>query len=499
MKIRFETPSKAYLEGQFNFDAIRKALSYANTSHAFQLKKLTQNRWFKQKDPQGWAAAVKETKAKINGCLLFEDANGFYVRPGSLPYLVEGGQIDNNAIQAEIGYSFPTPKPFAWKKPLPFALYPYQAESVELLTKIRHGNVELCTSAGKTAIILTLIRNFGQKCIIVTPSASIFQGVLADCIEHFGTALVGGVGDGKKQYGKMITVAISKSLTNLKPGTKEYEHIASCKVMCVDEAHLFGAESLEKVCHGVMADIPYRFFFSGTQTRGDGTLKLLQSIIGKTVRTLLTSEAVKGGYVANHEFRIVPAKSKSAFESGDAIAMKREHALYNKDVNATAARMANVFWTERQESTLILVSELQQISDIVKLLTVPFAYAHGGSGDKDEMKRLGLENPNVKDVVEKFNKGEVRVLVGTSCINTGTNIFPVHHLINLQFGASEVVTKQSVGRALRLLEKSKYSDFHKPKTLSTVWDFDIDVEVLRRHLDSRIEYYRDSGVPIRRL
>ena len=73
----------------------------------------------------------------------------------------------------------------AWKKPLPFDLYSYQKESIENLLGIKHGCVELCTGAGKTAIILTLARELGLKTVVVTPSKSIFLEILEKFEHHF--------------------------------------------------------------------------------------------------------------------------------------------------------------------------------------------------------------------------------------------------------------------------------------------------------------------------
>jgi superfamily II DNA or RNA helicase len=358
---------------------------------------------------------------------------------------------------------------------------------------------------------------------------------MVERFQHYlGPSAIGMVGDGKKKFGKNFMICISDSLTNLEPGTKEYEEISQAQVLLADESHTIPAETLESVCHGVLRDIPYRFFLSGTQTRGDGTEKLLKAIIGKTVYKLSTEDAIKGGYICDHSFKILPVEtSNPTFYSQDALEMKRVHFLNNINIAAFTAKLANAVAESRNESTLVLIDELSQILMLAPFLKVPYALATSADDkltivsvilgvDKtkikkamknkpdileklinsmsDEQKRMydQIKNSDPMDAVEKFNRGEVKVLIGTSCISTGTNIYPTHHTINWQGGTSEIRTKQgAVGRSVRRLEISKFADLHPPKKKSIIYDFHVKgIESMVRHLKTRVEFYRSSGTVI---
>lgn len=494
MRIEIKTPTKAYLNASpEEMASVAKFLSYTNTSSQFQYKKHLKNRWWKQKDPDGWQFRANELKAEMSVCLLFKEDGKVCIRPGSIPYLIEN--FNDVTIEESSQYQslFHKPRPYPWYKKIPFDLYPYQNESVKSLIEIRHGNVQLCTGAGKSAIILTIARNLGLKTVIAVPSQSIFSEMLEKFEHHLGKSSVGALGDGKKRLGKLFTVAISKSLTNLKPGTDEFKELSSAQVLLVDESHLWGASTLEEVCHGLFSNVPYRMFFSGTQTRGDGTEKLLQSIIGKTVASLTTDKAIQGGFICDHEFKIVSTKTTSpGYSSDDALAMKRRHFLHNDNIAKFIANLANSVYAARKEQTLVLVDEIDQIYRLIPLLNVPYSCATG-----KKIKDLG--NLDTDEAVEKFNKGEAKVLIGTSCISTGTNIFPTHHTVNWQGGTSEIKTKQgAVGRSVRKLEGSLYEKYHAPKKKAIVWDFDVvGVDIMKRHLKERIEYYSDSGTEIK--
>tara|TARA_R100000951_G_scaffold116766_1_gene130574 strand:+ start:15043 stop:16572 length:1530 start_codon:yes stop_codon:yes gene_type:complete len=499
IKITTISPTKCYIES-FTPDEIvklKKELTYSDTSAMFALKKLKANRWFRDNHPHTYNQRKVELEASLKTCMLQFDVSTQkpWFHPGSLPYLAK--KFDFN-ISSVINY--PEPTKISWRKRLPFDLYEYQDLSVDKLIEAKHACVELCTGAGKTAIILTLARELGLNTIIVTPSKSIFKEILKKFEYHFGKGNVGAYGDGKKRLGKRLTVCISKSLTMLKEDSEAYKFFSKADVVIGDESHTLAANTLEKVFHGVAKDIPYRFFLSGTQVRGDGKDKLLESIIGGKVFELTTKEAIAGGYICDVNFTIIETTSKDPKKYSDPIKSKRKHVLYNENIADISAKIANSAWNCAQESTLILVEELCQIEMLVARLTVPFEYVHSAS--KKDAAKFGLEPRKVDDAVEAFNNGTARVLIGTSCISTGTNMYPVHNCINWVGGSSETRTKQgAVGRSVRLLDKSEYKDSHKEKPFAKIYDFDVKEPfkadpdkktIVEKHLQKRVDMYRET-------
>lgn len=507
IKINIENPTKCYIEEYSSDDIARlsKALTYNDNSAMFNLQALKKNRWLQENKPHTFLARKAELEAKLKTCMLKFDTEKQkpWFHPGSLAYLDKFNFSINNNLQ------YPEPKKVAWKKPLPFTLYPYQESSVNNLIEVKHGCVELCTGAGKTAIILKLARELGLNTVVITPSKSIFLEILKKFEYHFGKTNVGAYGNGKKKIGKRFTICVSKSLTMLKPGTEEYDFFANADVVIGDESHTLAAETLETVFHGVLNKVPYRFFLSGTQVRGDGKDKLLESIIGKKVFTLTTKEAIEGGYICPVKFNIIETTSNSRSKVTDSIKSKRQHFLYNENIAEIAAKIANSSWNYGQESTLILVEELKQIQMVVEKLNVPFEYVHSAS--KADAAKFGLGTRKVDDAVEAFNLGHAKVLIGTSCIATGTNMYPCHNTVNWTGGNSEVKTKQgAVGRSVRILENSEFKDLHKAKPFSKIFDFKIkdtamdDEKAMKRifskiekHLQNRISMYKETSDDIK--
>lgn len=489
IKIQTTTPSQCYINSitDSELELLKKELTYTDTGVMFNLKALKKNKWLQKNRPDAYNARLKELNANLVTCMLKYDekAGKYWFRPGSIPYLQE-----KMAMQVESLVEYPETSPVVWRKPLPFDLYPYQFDSVKALTAARHACVEICTGGGKTAILLTMARELGLQTVIVTPSRSIFLEILEKFEYYFGKNKVGAFGDGKKRFGKLFTVCISKSLTTLKEGTPEYDFFKKTQVILSDESHLNAATTLEEVFYGVLADAPYRFFVSGTQVRGDGKDKLLESIIGKKVFELTTKDAIAGGYICPVKFIILETTSPDMNNYGDPLKTKRKHFLYNDNIAALAAKIANASWNHAQESTLILVEELCQIKAIADKLNVPYGYAHSAS--KKDAAKYGLVPTKSHEQVEAFNRGEIKVLMGTSCISTGTNMYPCHNTINVVAGSSEVKTKQgAVGRSVRVLEKSQYKEFHKPKPFSKIYDFKI---VTNKKLPSQVSAKVESNL-----
>lgn len=358
------------------------------------------------------------------------------------------------------------------------------------------GDFTVTHNCGKSFILLMLAQQIGKDVVIVTPSKSIFMELMEEFQTRLGKTKVGGYGNGKKDIKKPITIAIGKSISMLKEGTKEYEFFAKKKALLVDESHTWAADKLEEVCHGVLANASRRFFVSATQTRGDGTVKLLHSIIGETVLEMSIEEAIAKKYLCPLKFNVLSTYSPSTKYTKEALENKREHFLYNDNIAKYASKIANAKWRVNQESTLILVEELVQINKLTKLLEIPFTYIHSAS--KKEAAKNGLEKVDLKTELERFNNGDVKVLIGTKSIATGTNIYPTHNVINWVGGSSEIVTKQgTMGRSTRWMKK-KYQKKHKEKTHSEIWDFDVEGQpILQRMLKTRIKYYEETGQKVK--
>lgn len=494
MKVTILTPTISVVNEASSLEVsqLKELSKFKNTSVGYLIRQHQNKVWLKKNKPDVWNAINRDLASKYEGTVLSEFNGKLLIKTGFLPYL-EGIKVE--VLENKIVY--PEPKEIPFKKPLPFELYPYQKESVEKLIKEKHGNVELCTGAGKSVIVLKLVKKLGLRTLIIVPSKILFLDMVENCIEYFGKDNVGMFGDGKKVLGKQITVCISKSLSMLKKETKEYEEIEKSQVMIVDETHLFAAESLAETCHGVLKMIPYRFFMTGTLTRGDGTLKILQTIVGKTVVELETKEGIEKGYLGKFDVNIVKTFSPINATYKDPNKSRRVHFLNNKEIAKNVASICNSY-ASRDESVLVFVDELSQIPLVTKLLNCSFGYIHGNTTDKEDQEKYGIEKCDIKKTIEDFNTGKIRVLVSTSVGFTGVNFFAQSASIFFVGSSSEIEICQSIiGRNVRILSKSKYAQYHKPRDIIHLYDFEIEQNA--SSLKKRLALYKATGQPIYKL
>jgi superfamily II DNA or RNA helicase len=469
---------------------LRPHLTYIDKSVDFELAKAKKSTWLINKlGEEGWRDHIDQLKAKRTQCLLFEDSKGFWTYSG-LAKMLE----DKFNLPFKNQVVYPEPKLIPWAKKPEKNPRPYQDKMRELLLAARHGAVEVGTGLGKSFVILLLAKELGLKTVVMTPSVSIAEQIYSEFKTHFGQKHVGQFFDGKKESKKLFTVAVDDSLTRIEEGSDHWNNLAKAQVFIADESHLCPAQSLAKVCTGLLSGAPYRFFFSGTQIRNDGLGLLLQAITGEIVFRMTVEEGVQQGWLAKPMFRVVPIDSSVNYYNPDANEMTRAHLYYEPNVCAKAAEIANLMVEEMDRQVVILVKEIEQLSWLLPHFRHPVKFAHGGvtdttyhangkvkkQGNKDKIPEEYWESdPNA--LVKEFNEGKIPILIGTSCITTGTDIQTVEAIIYLQGGKSEIQVKQSIGRGTRKPEG---------KTDCFFIDFDIrNVETLHRHAEARKEIY----------
>lgn len=491
MIFKIISPTKALVltTAPDQIEELRTELTYINTAIQHDIKRLYNNHWFRNKNPEAWKKTIDELKTKVKQTLVFDDSGNPYIRPGSIPYL-EKSFIVENLIE------YPEPKKIAWVKVPKYEPYYYQKQSIEKLLKKKHGSVSITTGGGKSLIILHICRELGLKTIVMTPSATITDQLYKEFVYYFGKGKVGKYGDGRKDTDKLFTIATAQALTRIEKNSPEWAIFNSTQVFISDESHANPAETMESVCHGILANAPYRFFLSATQCRNDGQQKLLDSINGEIVHVLATEQAIKEGYICTHDFKIVRIESSNPnMTTPDPLENKRTHLLRNKNIAAFSAKLANASSTSGRQ-TLILVEEVSQIAMLAPLLIAPFAIAHS-EVNKQRLLELGIVKADIGQAIEDFNSNKVKVLIGSSCISMGCNIYPVHNLINWQGGSSEIKTKQAIGRSVRLHKQNPHADKCLLKEKAIIWDFQIsDIGSLDHSLEARIEWYKESDTKI---
>jgi superfamily II DNA or RNA helicase len=483
--LTIDTPTTVRLEEHLATSALQRFLSYTDKSAEFTYRKARKSQYLAIRMGESYGDYLMELKSQINKSLLFEDEKGLFTYSGLGGYLA-------NHLHDTLVDTVPVPESgsIPWFNTPKHTPYPFQVIAWDKLASARHGAVEIGTGLGKSFIIELLVKHYGLKTVIMCPSKSIANQLYHGLSRDFGIRYVGKFFDGKKESKKLFVVAVDKSLSLVKEGSDHWKNLSAAKVFIADESHLCPASTLAKICFGLMKESPLRFFFSGTQMRNDGADLLLEGITGPVVFQMTVREGVDQGYLAKPLFTMVGMESPVNFSSDDPNELTRAHLYYNPKVNQVAGMLANKSYKE-SGPVLILVEEVEQLSHLLPFLREEVAFAHGGltKDNRDKVPEKYWQSDPTK-LVEAFNDGEIPILVGTSCISTGTDILTNKTTIYLQGGKSEIQIRQGpVGRSTRL---------HTPsgKTECMIYDFDItSVPTLHRHAEARTAIYTDVYDP----
>lgn len=459
-------------------------------------------------------------------------------------YALRTSTLLYHGLMPEILFPIPPVKEMQYKTTLPYALYPYQRDSVSSLIKCRHGFVEMATGCGKSVILLELIRQTSLDAVIVVPGKENCASLFSLCSTHFGADQVGVYGDGKKQITKRITVCIAKSLQLIdkKKDPEVFHHFQRKQLLIVDESHTWATAALALLCHHLFAFVPYRCFLSATQVKNDDEDPLLHSIIGKRAYTLTTKEALQHNYIDDHSFLILktfPASNESNRREGqtdngteitekiDPMHVRRIDFLLNQNIAESIVKMLVDFeYRQPHRAVMILVDQVEQMGLLVKSMDAHnvsqafrrnILYIHNET-NKDRLLTLGLleekdggekmkKRMSVTEQVAAFNRGEKSVMIATSCVQTGASFYTPHFCINWVGGGMSncIRTCQgSVGRSVRKWQANPF--LHEalqnklvPKAKTIIIDFDVNHAQLKKHLKKRLDYYALSGTAIQWL
>lgn len=504
-KIILESPTKAILQGatQNELDLVHKVLSYKDKRVEFELLKTEKSlKSFQNPYKQGYLISSWGTQ-KLQSVIAELQLKRIELKRALIGNLLVGntfpsGVADHIArlldCKIQVNYQLPEPQLIPWTSPPAFKDRYYQVEAHDELMKwAAQGpcGISAATGAGKSSIVRNLLKTIGLPAIVGVPSVSIALQMYELLVHAFGSKYVGLVGNGKKQYDKKFVVAIDDSLTKIEKGSKAWDCLHGRPVWIADEAHLWASNTLQKVCYELAADSAYRFFVSATQFRNDGLDIVLQGITGPIVYRKEARELIDEGFLAKPNFTTYAITSTSSFKSDDPNSMTRNHLYYNHKVIKKAAELANNFVELQKKPVLILVEELEQFRELLPHLKVPVKFAHSPlSGSKKDLVPIEYHKDKSTDLVNDFNDGKIPVLVGTSCISTGTDLRVPEVGIYLAGGKSEIKVRQSLGRMTRRDTPNPWTGV--PKT-SFIWiDFDVEnIEITHKHANARRAIYKD--------
>ncbi len=464
---------------------LKDFLTYENKKIQQTISRIKNAPWFSKERDQPRIDDLKEQR--FQSLLLQDVQENYYTHSGLTSQICSRF----NLPLPKLSFEYPEPKLLPWSKEDTRIPHKYQLDAVKNLLEVKHGGVEIATGLGKSLILLHLVKQLGLKTVVMAPSTSIAEQLYNDFSTFIGLKYVGQFWGGKKESKKQIVVAVAASLTRCEPEDVHWENLSKAEVFVSDEAHLNPAETLAKVCFGLLANAPYRFFFSATQLRQDGLDLLLKGIVGPIVYRMSLREGVDQGYLAKPLVTMAKIDAPNArFIPKDPNKTTKQYLYQNKAVNAFAGYVANQH-VNLGRQVLILIDEVEQFSLLLPYFEHKAAFAHGKLTDNKKFVPEAYQDSDPNELVAEFNAGKIPILVGTSCIATGTDIKNNGCTIYLVGGCSEIAVRQgALGRSLRLQPSIGKTECH-------IVDFSVEnIPLLKRHAQTRAAIYSEEYGPV---
>lgn len=299
--------------------------------------------------------------------------------------------------------------------PMPIAskLGPYdsQYEATDAATAIGRGIISMPTGTGKSFVIALIAARLNVKTLVVVPSLEIKKQLTDSITEFLG-------------HHHKVTVE------NIDSKMLDYYGLGyDCLI--IDEAHHVAAKTYQKLNKTMWQPIYYRFFLTATPFRNDTEESLLfRSIAGEVIFRLDYKTAVEKGYIVPVEAYYIelPKQKTNAYTWAE---VYKELVVNNISRNTIIFNILYGLY-ESGKSTLCLVKEVNHGKNI--------KYPSFVSGADDESRQL----------IEKFNTGEIKCLVGTEgIIGEGVDTKPCEYVILAGLGKAKSRIMQAIGRGVR--------------------------------------------------
>lgn len=310
-------------------------------------------------------------------------------------------------------------------------LRPYQKRGVRKALKNGMGVLALPVGSGKTIVGLRIIYELGiSSLIIVHTKELLYQW--AEQIERVLNVEAGLIGDNKWEE-KPITIAMIQTL--LSRGVDKLE--VPYGVVMFDECHrTSAAQKFFEV--GTALTQKYRFGLSATPWRRvRGEEIKIEGVIGPIIYEIKADTLIREGFLAKPKFRVLKYESekvpfseryKEFYEE-----MVMNHKARNKAIIREAVRLAR-----QGHRVLIDVKRIEHGENLVNELK-----KHGINAEF-----LSSQTSNRWEILDRFKRGDIRVLAST-LLKEGVDIPEISAIILAGGGKSDVMTIQTIGRALR--------------------------------------------------
>jgi len=312
-----------------------------------------------------------------------------------------------------------------------YQLRKYQQKALKKALKRNMGVLALPVGSGKTIIGLRLIYELNLSTLIIVHTKELLYQ-WADNIREVLGIEPGLVGDNNWDE-RPVTVAMIQTL--LSRGVDKLQKPYA--VLLFDECHrTSAAEKFYEL--GISLTQKLRFGLSATPWRRiRGEELKIEGIVGPIIYEIKAEDLIKEKFLAKPRFMIIEYESSMPPLAERYKELYEEIIMENKERNKAIVGIAYKL-AKRGHRVLIDVKRIEHGKILIEMFKK--------KGIKAEF--LSSQTPNRWEIFEKFRNGEISVLIST-LLKEGVDIPEISAIILAGGGKSDIMTIQTIGRALR--------------------------------------------------
>lgn len=337
-----------------------------------------------------------------------------------------------------------------------FKYVEHQIRSLKSMLKTNKGICCLPTSAGKSRIMSAWLKLTNLPTLILTDRSTL-GAQLAQDFRDQGIDCGFCSGSGVRQGFCMVsTIQSVKKLD-----------VSRFQMVLVDECHRSSSKSFQDFLASF--GCPLKYGFSASPSNGNLLdFARIRQQLGNIIIQVKTNELMDNGVMAKAKINLVKVDCPETFDYPSANDLGIVH---NKARNEV---IKNIVEKHREEGYICILTRILEHGEELEK-TIPGAVYLKGEDTLN--KRM--------EIINKFNNGEIPVLIGSSILNEGISISNMKTLIMASGGKAQTQTVQKIGRVLRITKEKKQGVFY---------DFiDAGNKYLFKHSKQRLSLYKKEG------
>jgi superfamily II DNA or RNA helicase len=368
----------------------------------------------------------------------------------------------------------------------------YQTKAANVALSKKRGIIKIATGGGKSLVSALIVAEAGGKSVILVIGKDllyqfhsfyekVFQqeiGIVGDGICNIKNITIASIWSVGQAFGmRGNNIVLDDELPKEKRINKNYfsdirEMVREANLILMDEVHLSGAETVQKIGKGINSQ--YTIGMSASPWREDGSGLLINSIFGEIIINISASELIDKGYLVQPIIRFLPVPKLIGV--GNNYRTVYKNYIVENEIRNNMIVKAGVKLIEQGFFPLVLFREIN----------------HGNIlYEKFIEKKVNLELLNGKmsskkrnEILRQANEGEIDLLLASTVADVGIDIPRLGALVNADSSKSKIKTLQRLGRILRP---------YKNKTIAPCIDFFNNCRYLKKHSEERMNTYKSEN------